>query len=34
MPALNKTGKSGINVQFSRQIPNSKVKSGSDKPSK
>ena len=30
-PILNKTGKSWSNGQFSRQIPYSKVKSGSDK---
>jgi hypothetical protein len=33
-PILNKTGKSRQNGQFSRQIPGTKVKSGSDKPSK
>ena len=33
-PIFNKTEKSGLNGQFSRQIPNIKVKSGSDKPSK
>ena len=30
-PILNKTGKSWSNGQFSRQIPYTKVKSGSDK---
>ena len=33
-PIFNKTGKSGRNGHFPRQIPNTKVKSGSDKPSK
>ena len=33
-PIFSKTGKSGRNGQFSRQIPDFQVKSGSDKPSK
>ena len=33
-PILNTTGKYGWNGQFSRHIPGTKVKSGSDKPSK
>jgi hypothetical protein len=30
-PIINKTGKSGWNGQLSRQIPGTRVKSGSDK---
>ena len=33
-PIFNKTGKSGLNGQLSRQLPNNKVKSGLKIPSK